>query len=537
MKKLLAMLLALVMIFALVPAAFADGAEYTLTIKGGNVKDNMTVLDGQKVMAVDLTLNGTVQETVYGLSFDLTYDASQITLVDFAADAIFSQDQAIPTINDTIPGTVRVGFVCTNGIQVTEAQHVVTLYFALSPELETNAKIAFAMSNAYIETTDVENPVTHGIAANFTAFDFTGTMAKITKQPVDKTVKVNKLATFSVTAVGENVKYQWYSSSDNGTTWEEFSGKTASSLVVKGEEANNGDKYRCVVSTVYNDVTSDEVQMIVSGVQRRILVQPKKVTVASGKMGTFTVVAAGTGLSYQWYYSTNNGSTWKKWSGKTTDTASAKGTVKTNGNLYRCEITNDKGTVTTSNAKLTVSGVKPRITAQPKAAKVKLNKTVKFKVVASGVGLTYQWYYSANNGTTWKKMSGKTSATLKVKGTAKTNGYLYRCKVTNEKGTVTSKSAKLTVTGVKPKIVVQPKAVSVKSGKTAKFTVVAAGASLKYQWQYSKNSGKTWTKMSGKTKATLSVKASKSNKGYMYRCVVKNTKGSVTSKGAKLTVK
>ena len=43
--------------------------------------------------------------------------------------------------------------------------------------------------------------------------------------------------------------------------------------------------------------------------------------------------------------------------------------------------------------------------------------------------------------------------------------------------------------------------------------------------------------MSGKTAATLSVKGSKTNNGYLYRCVVKNTKGSVTSKNAKLTVK
>ena len=37
--------------------------------------------------------------------------------------------------------------------------------------------------------------------------------------------------------------------------------------------------------------------------------------------------------------------------------------------------------------------------------------------------------------------------------------------------------------------------------------------------------------------AQLSVKGSKTNNGYLYRCVVKNTKGSVTSKNAKLTVK
>ena len=265
--------------------------------------------------------------------------------------------------------------------------------------------------------------------------------------------------------------------------------------------------------------------------------QPKSVTVANGKTATFKVVAKGGTVSYQWYYSKDNGTKWTKMSGKTSASLSVKASTTTNGYLYRCVAKNAKYTETSKNAKLTVSGVKPKIVVQPKAATVASGKSNTFKVVAAGSGLKYQWYYSKDNGTKWTKMSGKTSASLKIKGSATTNGYLYRCKITNTKGSVTSKSVKLTVSGVKPKIVVQPTAATVKSGKTAKFTVVAAGTELKYQWYYSKNAGKTWTKMSGKTAATLSVKGSKTNNGYLYRCVVKNTKGSVTSKNAKLTVK
>ena len=268
-----------------------------------------------------------------------------------------------------------------------------------------------------------------------------------------------------------------------------------------------------------------------------ITTQPKSATVANGKTATFKVVAKGGTVSYQWYYSKDNGAKWTKMSGKTSTSISVKASATTNGYLYRCVAKNTKYTETSESAKLTVSGVKPKIIVQPKAATVKTGKSNTFKVVAAGSGLKYQWYYSKDNGTKWTKMSGKTTASLKVKGSATTNGYLYRCKITNTKGSVTSKSVKLTVSGVKPKIVVQPKAVSVKPGKTAKFSVVAAGTGLKYQWYYSKNAGKSWTKMSGRTAATLSVKGSKTNNGYLYRCVVKNTKGSVTSKNAKLTVK
>ena len=358
-----------------------------------------------------------------------------------------------------------------------------------------------------------------------------------TTQPKDKKIATGKTAKFSVKSSESGAKYQWYYSTNNGEKWTKMSGETGTSISVKGSVKNNGYLYRCMVTANGGKASSNIAKLTVTGVKPRIATQPKKLTVPVGYTATFKVSAAGTGLSYQWYYSKDNGAKWTKWSGKTSASVSVKSTAKNNGTLYRCVVKNSKGSVTSSSAMMTVDGVKPRILTQPAKATVKSGKTATFKVVAAGVGLKYQWYYSKDNGATWTKYKGKTSATLKVKGSKTTNGYLYRCKITNDTGSVTSKAVKLTVSNVKPKIVVQPAAASVKSGKTAKFTVVAAGSGLKYQWYYSKNSGNTWTKMSGKTAATLSVKASKSNKGYLYRCIIKNTKGSVTSKSAKLTVK
>ncbi len=268
-----------------------------------------------------------------------------------------------------------------------------------------------------------------------------------------------------------------------------------------------------------------------------IKTQPKAQTVANGKTAKFTVAALGKGVKYQWYYSTNNGAKWTKWSGKTSASVSVAASAKTNGNLYRCEITKGDYRSTSKSAKLTVSGVKPRITAQPKKTTVAVGETATFKVVAAGTGLKYQWYYSKDNGAKWVKWCGKTKASVNVTASAANNGTMYRCVVKNTKGSVTSSAVKMTVSGVKPRILTQPKAVTVKSGKTVKFTVAAAGVGLKYQWQYSKNGGKTWTKLSGKTSATLSLKAAKKNNGWLYRCVVKNDIGSVNSKAVKLTVK
>ena len=89
------------------------------------------------------------------------------------------------------------------------------------------------------------------------------------------------------------------------------------------------------------------------------------------------------------------------------------------------------------------------------------------------------------------------------------------------------------------KIKKQPKNMSVDIGDNAKFSIKASGKNMKYQWQYSKDGGKTWENSAGKgnTTKTLTVSAKKSHNGKYYRCRVKTRTGTVYSKKVKLTVK
>lgn len=99
-------------------------------------------------------------------------------------------------------------------------------------------------------------------------------------------------------------------------------------------------------------------------------------------------------------------------------------------------------------------------------------------------------------------------------------------------------------TGLEPKVTTQPKSVTVKANKTATFKVKATGGSpqyrwstLKYQWYVKKTGTKNWVKLSGKTAATLKIKATKKMNGYQYRCKVYNKRWQVYSKTVKLKVK
>ena len=164
-----------------------------------------------------------------------------------------------------------------------------------------------------------------------------------------------------------------------------------------------------------------------------------------------------------------------------------------------------------------------------------LGENATFTIEATGDELSYQWQYKRAGQDDWNDWAGKTSATLRFKGTATNNGYQYRCVVTNAAGSVTSSAATLTVMG-KPVITTQPVDTTVVLGENATFTVEATGDELSYQWQYKRTGQDDWNDWAGKTSATLRFKGTATNNAYQYRCVVSNAIGSVESDAVTLTV-
>lgn len=83
--------------------------------------------------------------------------------------------------------------------------------------------------------------------------------------------------------------------------------------------------------------------------------QPQDIAVKAGETATFTVVATGTGLTYQWERDTGKG--FKEWAGIYSKSASFTTGVlseECNGFQYRCIVSNSAGSVTSDSATLTV---------------------------------------------------------------------------------------------------------------------------------------------------------------------------------------
>ena len=86
-----------------------------------------------------------------------------------------------------------------------------------------------------------------------------------------------------------------------------------------------------------------------------------------------------------------------------------------------------------------------------------------------------------------------------------------------------------------PAVSSQPVSAEVPEDGSAAFTVTASGTTpLLCQWQVDKNDGAGWTDISGAVNASYTAeKVTAEQSGWKYRCVIKNTAGSVESNAAK----
>jgi hypothetical protein len=167
-----------------------------------------------------------------------------------------------------------------------------------------------------------------------------------------------------------------------------------------------------------------------------ITTQPANQTVNSGQAATFSVVATGTSLTYQWKIGSTSipGATAASY---TTPATSATD----NGSQFEVTVSNPGGSVTSNAATLTVNS-KPLITMQPSNQTVTVGTGATFTVNAAGTApLSYQWQEASAN------IAGATSASYTTAATALTdNGAQFDVVVTNSLGSATSNVVTLTVT-------------------------------------------------------------------------------------------
>jgi nitrogen fixation protein len=162
--------------------------------------------------------------------------------------------------------------------------------------------------------------------------------------------------------------------------------------------------------------------------------QPQSQTVAVGASPTFNVLAAGSRpVAYQW-----------RFNGTNTLSASSSALTLTNAQLtdagnYDVVITNLYGSATSSVATLAVI-IPPQITSQPQDQTVILGTSASFTVGVSGNSpFRYQWYFNG------ALLSSATNSSLVLSPVLLSEAGAYSVTVSNPVGSVSSRSAGLTV--------------------------------------------------------------------------------------------
>jgi len=378
----------------------------------------------------------------------------------------------------------------------------------------------------------------------------------IVTQPTNQAVALGSNATFAVTAVGISpLSYQWQTNGVNLTDGGGISGSTNNVLTITDVQTNNSGTYTVIITNIAGMVTSSNAVLTVAS-PPVIEIQPTNQAMAVGSTAILAVTAVGTEpLNYQWQINgTNlvdgtdpvNGDIT---SGSTTNMLTISNAQTNNSGNYTVIVTNIAGSVTSSNAVLTVTNMPPTVTVQPMSQTVAVGTTVTFSVYGTGTSpFFFQWQKDGANlvdGTTisGSTISGSTNYMLTISDAQMNDSGNYLLIVTNYGGSVTSSVAVLTVAS-SPVIVTQPTNQVLAVGSNATFTVTAVGIlPLSYQWQVNGTNLVDGTNLvngditSGSTTANLIISnVQTNNSATNYTVIVTNIAGSATSSNAILTV-
>ncbi len=171
--------------------------------------------------------------------------------------------------------------------------------------------------------------------------------------------------------------------------------------------------------------------------------------------------------------------------------------------------------------------VLPTITTQPTAQSAEVNTSATFSVVAAGSGpLTYQWQKNGFN------ISSATQSTYTTPPTnVNENGALFRVVVSNSAGSVTSATARLSVTTYL-RVIESPQNQTVNLGQPATFTYKVEGsAPMTYQWS------KNGTEIPGATNPSYTTPpTTATDNGSVFKVVARNGGGATAASSAKLMV-
>jgi hypothetical protein len=167
---------------------------------------------------------------------------------------------------------------------------------------------------------------------------------QINGQPTDQTACAGGSASFTVSAMGTGLSYQWRKNTVN------VGGATSAMLTINPVSAGDIGSYDCVVTGGCGSMTSSAAMLSVNDATS-ITGQPMAQTACVGASASFSVTATGASLTYQWRRNTVN------IGGANAATLTINPVAAASAGSYDCVITGTCGVVTSNAVSLSVCAV------------------------------------------------------------------------------------------------------------------------------------------------------------------------------------
>ena len=267
-----------------------------------------------------------------------------------------------------------------------------------------------------------------------------------TSQPKDVIASTGEVVNFEVSAIGNNVTYQWYYKRP-GSTWKKTTkaGSKTAVLPITASTVNDSTSYRCVITDAAgNKINSAAALLTLDNTSLQVTGISEDAYDVNGQSVTFHIDAAGNGdLTYQWQYRLAGESKWRTPAQANAKTADYVFKLRPSyDNIeVRCIVSDASGNSVTSDVrKANVFA----ITGQPEDAELELGEQTTFAVEAVGKDLAYQWFYMRPEGS-WKKVTvaGANTANLVITANTKNDGTKFQCRITDGLGNMLISAAAL----------------------------------------------------------------------------------------------
>lgn len=250
-----------------------------------------------------------------------------------------------------------------------------------------------------VTITGVSGAITNTAVVSFVVS--AGTAPTFTMSPVSTSACVGTSASFTALATGI-VTYQWQKSVDNGATWTNVPGATATTLNVNViSQGQDNNLYRVLATAQCNSSLSNAATLRVQlAANIAASGQPSNFSVCEGSNASFSVTATGSPLDYQWQVSVNGGpfvslTNGGPYMGVTTNTLSiSNAPLALNNAMYHAVVSNSACGLVNSNAVTLTVLPKPIVVlslASSSTLNPSLRSTLSATVSPSG-NYSYQWF-------------------------------------------------------------------------------------------------------------------------------------------------